>query len=62
MWRLLPLPVETPSRGARRLTAREAELYREWIGNDRRIRALLDQMRTVAAKAAELLIEGGLSR
>jgi hypothetical protein len=41
----------------RRLTAREADLYREWIGNDRRIRALLDQMRTVAAEAAELLIE-----
>jgi hypothetical protein len=41
----------------RRLTAREARLYQEWIANDRRIRALLDQMRTVDAKAAELLLK-----
>ena len=41
----------------RRLSAREAELYQEWIGNDRRVRALLDQMRTVAAKAAELMLK-----
>lgn len=41
----------------RRLSAREAELYQVWIGNDRRVRALLDQMRTVAAKATELLLK-----
>ncbi len=35
----------------------EARLYREWIGNDRRIRALLDQIRKVDAKAAELLLK-----
>jgi len=46
----------------RRLTAREAELYREWISNDRRVRALLAQMRNVAAKAAELLLKEDVNR
>ncbi len=41
----------------KRLTDREAQLYQEWVGNDRRIRALLDQIRTVDAKAAELLLK-----
>jgi len=41
----------------RRLTAREAQLYQEWIGNDRGIRALLAQIRTVDAKAAELILK-----
>ena len=41
----------------KRLTDQEAALYREWIGNDRRIRALLDQIRKVDAKAAELLLK-----
>jgi hypothetical protein len=38
----------------RRLTPAEAKLYREWIANDRRMRRLIDQMRTVAAKAADI--------
>lgn len=38
----------------RRLTPAEAKLYREWIDNDRRMRRLIDQMRNVAAKAADL--------
>lgn len=38
----------------RRLTPAQAELYQEWIANDRRLRALITQMREVAAKAAEL--------
>jgi hypothetical protein len=38
----------------RRLTSTEAELYRNWINNDRRMRRIIDQMRIVAAKAAEL--------
>src|SRR6202022_4890152 len=38
----------------RRLSKREAELYNEWISNDRRARALLATMRDVAAKATEL--------
>lgn len=41
----------------RRLTEREATLYQEWIANDRQLRRLVDQMRQVAAKAAELLIK-----
>ena len=39
----------------RRLSDREAELYREWIANDRQVRALLEQMRKVAAKATDLI-------
>jgi len=35
----------------RRLTPREANLYSEWIANDRRRRQLVTQMRDVAAKA-----------
>ena len=30
------------------------KLYREWINNDRRVRRIIDQMRAVAAKAAEI--------
>ena len=46
----------------RRLTAREAALYQEWIGNDRRVRALLAKMRTVAAKATRILLKEDVSR
>lgn len=38
----------------RRLTQAQAELYTQWIDNDRRLRSLIDQMRDVAAKATEL--------
>lgn len=41
----------------RRFTQRQAELYSQWIANDRQARALLDRMRKVAAKATELLLE-----
>ena len=41
----------------RRLNDREAELYSEWIDNDRQARELLAKMREVAAKAASLIIE-----
>ena len=41
----------------RRLTQREAELYTEWINNDRHARALLANMREIAAKAAELILQ-----
>src|ERR1035437_3662011 len=47
--------------GTKRLTAKKAQLYQEWIGNDRRIRALLDQIRIVDAKAAELLLKEAVS-
>ena len=45
----------------KRLTDQEAQLYRQWIDNDRRIRALLDQIRKVDAKAAELLLQEAVS-
>lgn len=41
----------------RRLTEREAALYNEWIDNDRRAKALFAQMRELAAKATELILE-----
>ena len=41
----------------RRLTEREAELCKEWIANDRQLRAVIGQMRQVAAKATELLMK-----
>ena len=40
----------------KRLTEREALLYQRWISNDRRIRALLDQLRKVDAKTTELIL------
>jgi hypothetical protein len=46
---------------AKRLTAKEAQLYQEWIGNDRRIKTLLDQIRKVDTKAAELLLKDAVS-
>jgi hypothetical protein len=39
----------------RRLSETEAGLYQEWIGNDRKLRALIAEMRQVAAKATELI-------
>lgn len=41
----------------RRLSETEAQIYNEWIANDRQARALLAQMRKVAAKATELILE-----
>ncbi|MHB1504476.1 MAG: DUF6788 family protein [Acidimicrobiales bacterium] len=38
----------------RRLSAAEAKLYKEWIDNDRKMRRLIAQMRTVAAKVGEI--------
>ena len=38
----------------RRLTPSEAELYHDWINNDRRMRHVINQMRILAAQAAEL--------
>lgn len=39
----------------RRLSKTEAELYQRWIANDRQLRAIITQMREVAAKATELI-------
>ena len=41
----------------RRLSAREAALYREWIDNNSRLRAMIDELRTVAAQATDLILE-----
>ncbi len=41
----------------RRLSEGEAELYQEWIANDRRLRRLVQQMREVAAKATALRLQ-----
>ena len=41
----------------RRLSAREAELYQEWINNDRRLHALIEELRQVAEQATTLILE-----
>lgn len=41
----------------RRLSQREADLYNEWITNDRHARAILAQMRALAAKATNLILQ-----
>lgn len=41
----------------RRLSQAEADLYQEWIANDRQLRALIAKMREVAAKATELSLQ-----
>ena len=41
----------------RRLNAREADAYLEWIGNDRRLRALITEMRELAQQATDLILE-----
>jgi hypothetical protein len=40
----------------RRISAEEAKLYQEWIANDRRMRQLIQQMRVVAEKARQVLL------
>ena len=40
----------------RRLTEAEADLYQEWITNDRTLRALVAEMRQVAAEAIKLIM------
>ena len=41
----------------RRFNKTQAALYQEWIANDRQLRDLITQMRHVAAKATELIIQ-----
>ena len=43
----------------RRLRPEEAELFREWIANERRLRAMLDELHALAAVATDLIIEKG---
>ena len=41
----------------RRLSEDEARLYKEWIANDRRLRALVTKMRHVATQATDLILK-----
>jgi len=41
----------------RRLNARGAELYSQWIANDRRLRAIVDELHAVAEKATNLILQ-----
>jgi hypothetical protein len=41
----------------RRLNETQARLYQQWIANDRQLRALVNQMRQVAATATELIMK-----
>lgn len=40
----------------RRLGPREADLYQQWIDNDRELRSLIAQMREIAADATQLIL------
>lgn len=41
----------------KRLSEREAQLYLQWIANDRRARGLLSEMRAVASEAQAIVLE-----
>ena len=41
---------------SRRLTERDAELYRSWIANRRRLEQIIAQMEEISAAAGELLL------
>lgn len=41
----------------RRLSPTEADLYQQWIDNDRELRSLIDQMRQIAADATDLILK-----
>ena len=41
----------------RRLNRREAEAYLEWIGSDRRLRSVVNEMRELAKQATDLILE-----
>lgn len=41
----------------RRLSADEAELYQQWINNNRRLHAIINELRAVASAATEIILE-----
>lgn len=41
---------------SRRLTEDQAELYRAWIANRKRLETIISQMQTVSANAGEILL------
>jgi hypothetical protein len=46
----------------RRLTETDAQLYQEWIDNDRRMRHIITQMRETAGKATALKLKAAASK
>ena len=46
----------------RRLSQTEAEIYQEWIDNDRQLRAITAQMREVAAEATDLIMKASTGK
>lgn len=45
----------------RRLSEQEAQIYEEWIANDRQFRAVVTEMRKIAAKAEAIILEGAVA-
>jgi hypothetical protein len=41
----------------RRLSEAKAQIYEEWIDNDRQMRAVITEMREIAAKAEAIILE-----
>jgi hypothetical protein len=41
----------------RTLTEDEADLYREWIANDRELRSLITQLRAISERATRLILQ-----
>ena len=56
-----PPPPAPPEVQVMTVTLQDVPIYQEWIGNDRRIKTLLDQIRKVDTKAAELLLKDAVS-
>ena len=46
----------------RRVTQPQAALYKEWIANDRKLRAIIAKMREIAAKSTELQLNQATDR
>ena len=46
----------------RRLSDAEAEIYQQWIANDRRLRSLVEELRTVAHEATEIMLSEARKR
>jgi hypothetical protein len=43
---------------SRRLSATQARLYREWIGNRRQLGSLVDEMKAISLEAGQYMLEG----
>lgn len=41
----------------RRLTQEQAALYQTWIDNDRRLRAIINELREIATNATDLILD-----